>query len=52
MSSSISAASIWQGEGSDNPQGVFSVTLLILERLQSEYENVFVVQRAFDLESG
>jgi hypothetical protein len=43
-------AIIWQGEGEDNPQGSIFRYPFDLERLHNDYEHVFVVRRAFDLE--
>jgi hypothetical protein len=42
--------SIWQGEGSDTPQGDVFRHPFDVDTLQREYEQVFSVQRAFDLE--
>lgn len=43
-------AVIWQGEGNDNPQGSIFRYPFDLEFLSNEYEQVFVVRRAFGLE--
>ena len=43
-------AFIWQGEGSDNPQGNIFRYPFDLKVFSSEYERVFFVRRAFDLE--
>ena len=43
-------ALIWQGEGNDNPQGSIIRSPFDIEVLQDEYEQVFIVHRAFDLE--
>lgn len=43
-------ALIWQGEGSDNPQGSIFRHRFNPGTLLNEYEQVFVVRRAFDLE--
>lgn len=43
-------AVIWQGEGTDNPQGSIFRYPFDPEVLSNEYEQVFVVRRAFDLE--
>ena len=41
---------IWQGEGSDNPQGSIFRYPFDPEVLHEEYEQVLVIRRAFDLE--
>lgn len=43
-------ALIWQGEGDDTPQGSVFRYPFDLDALSRDYEKVFVVQRAFDLE--